>query len=108
VVKSTLRPHDLICRWGGEEFVFVLPGASEHDALGAAERIRENLALALQRGDLDAVTVSLGIASDFHGDFNDGLERADAALHEAKTLGRNRSVVYGGQELHPATHVLPI
>jgi diguanylate cyclase (GGDEF)-like protein len=108
VVRSTLRPQDLISRWGGEEFVFVLPGASEQDALGASERIRENLALASQRGDLDAVTVSLGIASDLRGDFNEGLERADAALHEAKALGRNRSVVYGGQELRSETHALPI
>ena len=86
----------------------MLPGASEQDALGASERIRENLALASQRGDLDAVTVSLGIASDLRGDFNEGLERADAALHEAKALGRNRSVVYGGQELRSETHALPI
>ena len=107
VVKSTLRPQDLISRWGGEEFVMVLPGASVHEALGASERIRENLALASQRGDLDAVTVSLGIANDVYGDFNKGLERADAALHEAKMLGRNRSVVYGEQELHAASHVLP-
>ena len=107
VVKSTVRPVDLVSRWGGEEFVLVLPHASESDALGVSERIRENLALAAQRGDLDAVTVSLGIASEIHGDFNEGLERADAALHEAKALGRNRSVVFGGQERRAAAPVAP-
>jgi len=105
VLRATLRPQDLISRWGGEEFVMVLPNATESDALGASERIRENLALASQRGDLDAVTVSLGIASDSRGDFAEGLERADAALHEAKVLGRNRSVVHGGQALDTTTPI---
>jgi diguanylate cyclase (GGDEF)-like protein len=103
VLRSTLRPNDLIARWGGEEFVMVLPGASEDDALAVAERVRENLALATQRGDLDAVTVSLGIAGDAQGDFAEGLGRADAALYEAKTAGRNRSVVYRGRS--PRTSV---
>lgn len=107
VVKTTLRPQDLIARWGGEEFVVVMPHTSEHDALGASERIRENLALAAQRGDIDAVTVSLGIAGETHGDFNAALARADAALHEAKALGRNRSIVYEGQELRRTAHTLP-
>jgi diguanylate cyclase (GGDEF)-like protein len=98
VMRTTLRPQDLIARWGGEEFVIVIPGAAEHEALGAAERIRENLALASQRGDLDTVTVSMGIAHDPDCDFTDVLHRADAALYEAKTLGRNRSIVYGDLE----------
>ena len=53
---------------------------------------------AWNRGDLDTVTVSLGIAHDPDCDFTDVLHRADAALYEAKTLGRNRSVVYGDLE----------
>ena len=98
VMRTTLRPHDLIARWGGEEFVMVLPGATQHDALSVAERIRENLALASQRGDLDTVTVSLGVAYNPDGDFTELLHHADAALYEAKTLGRNRSIVYGDQD----------
>ena len=108
VVRTTVRPQDLIARWGGEEFVIVLPAASEQDALGVCERIRENLAIASQRGDLDTVTVSLGIAGDAHTDFSAGLERADAALHEAKTLGRNRSIIYSGRDLRTPARVLPI
>jgi diguanylate cyclase (GGDEF)-like protein len=98
VMRTTLRPHDLIARWGGEEFVMVLPGATQHDALSVAERIRENLALASQRGDLDTVTVSLGVAYDPDSDFAELLHHADAALYEAKTLGRNRAIVYGDQD----------
>jgi diguanylate cyclase (GGDEF)-like protein len=108
VMKTTLRPQDLISRWGGEEFVMVLPDANEHDALGASERIRENLALATQRGDLDAVTVSLGIASDPDAEFSEVVQRADAALHDAKSLGRNRSVVHGVSRNAEFTRVLPI
>ena len=107
VMRSTLRPQDLISRWGGEEFVMVLPGATEDDALGASERIRENLALAAQRGELDTVTVSLGISSHVHGDFSQCLERADAALHEAKVQGRNRSVVYDGGDPRAAAMAQP-
>ena len=105
VMRSTLRPQDLISRWGGEEFVMVLPGATEHDALAVSERIRENLALATQRGDLDGVTVSLGIAYDPQCAFSEVLQRADTALHDAKTLGRNRSVVYAGQHLLSPTRI---
>jgi diguanylate cyclase (GGDEF)-like protein len=108
VMRATVRPQDLVARWGGEEFVIVLPGTTEQDALAVCERIRENLALASQRGDLDTVTVSLGIAGDAQGDFNDGLERADAALHEAKSSGRNRSVIYSGRDDRTPARVLPI
>jgi diguanylate cyclase (GGDEF)-like protein len=96
VLQAQSRPSDLVCRYGGEEFVIVLPGLDEAHAASVAERIR----LAIEAGCGPAVrevpgmrvTVSLGVAS-MSAEVRSPLELvdlADSALYAAKKSGRNR------------------
>lgn len=91
--QATLRQVDKVARWGGEEFLVLLPLVSQTDAQSAIERLRlgtERLAYAGHPG-LRA-TFSAGIAQARHGDtLEQVVERADRALYEAKRKGRNRS-----------------
>ena len=99
LIARHARAGDQVYRYGGEEFLLLLP---EQDAAGAriaAERIRESLANSTVRhAHLDVYgrfTVSVGIA-DLRGGgraFEDALHRADDALREAKQQGRNQTVV---------------
>jgi diguanylate cyclase (GGDEF)-like protein len=94
-MRSTLRPYDLVGRFGGEEFVIVLPGCEEAGARAAAERLRAAIAATpMSAGEVDlTVTCSLGVAS---GTARRGWDRdrllsaADSALYRAKSAGRNR------------------
>jgi diguanylate cyclase (GGDEF)-like protein len=89
---------DLVARYGGEEFAGVLPGADTAGALVVAERIRaavEGLGLPHTGSEAGFVTVSLGAASTMPGPElspDDLLGRADAALYQAKSAGRNRAM----------------
>ena len=95
--RSTQRKTDLIARFGGEEFLFVLPGTDLEGAGRIAELLRASVeALAIPHEDSDAasrVTISLGVAAMIPTaeDRPDQLlDRADQALYESKRLGRNR------------------
>lgn len=95
IVGDQTRPNDLVTRTGGEEFVLVLPGISQHDAFDMCERLR------LRVSDFPwstlapnlAVTLSAGIASAPAYDATALLERADLAMYRAKKAGRNRVAV---------------
>jgi diguanylate cyclase (GGDEF)-like protein/PAS domain S-box-containing protein len=88
--NECLRNTDLIGRYGGEEFVIVLPGTDHEVSLQIAERVRASIE-ASRDDQQPKVTVSLGIASTRDGDTCDViLKRADIALYEAKGAGRNR------------------
>ncbi|SFB59795.1 diguanylate cyclase (GGDEF) domain-containing protein [Cohnella sp. OV330] len=93
ILKTECRATDLVCRFGGEEFVAVLPGETLERGSLLAERIRgcvENTISPTGR----PITVSIGIASfPEHGeDFEATFQRADEALYEAKRSGRNRTM----------------
>jgi diguanylate cyclase (GGDEF)-like protein len=94
VLQEHVRPTDQVARFGGEEFLLLLPGASAEQAHAVAERVRQAVALAAV--DLDGmplrVTVSAGVARPRAGDHHAGqtLARADMALYFAKGAGRNR------------------
>jgi len=95
-LRSCLRPEDLACRFGGEEFVLVLPRCSITEATAVLERVREQLALNLSQGDVPPFTVSFGICEMGADESLEGLIRAaDAALLQAKADGRNRVVAAG-------------
>lgn len=89
-----LRALDLAARYGGEEFVIMMPGAGLAEAAIAADRLRarvESSAFEIPGADPVNVTVSIGLAQLTAGEDMDSLlRRADAALYEAKTDGRNR------------------
>ena len=82
--RAQVRSTDLLVRYGGEEFVLLLPACALEDAVRIIERLR---AVTPQ------VTCSIGVTAwDFHESAGELVERADQALYEAKTLGRNRYV----------------
>ncbi len=92
----TVRPADTPCRYGGEEFALVLPGAFNQAALDVAERVRNTLArheFRPEEGLIAQVTVSLGTAQLLPGDdANTLVKRADQALYKAKAQGKNKTV----------------
>ncbi|RAI40704.1 GGDEF domain-containing protein [Rhodoplanes roseus] len=94
VIGSTLRATDLVARFGGEEFVVLLPGGVDEAAI-AAERVRNAFEEAGRQVGTHAIgaTVSVGVAAgDPSTDVSVMLMEADAALYRAKALGRNRVV----------------
>ena len=96
--KLLLRDYDLVGRFGGEEFVLLLPQTHELDAYRIAERIRTYIAsapirAAVQPGaDPVHVTVSIGVAAldSYRRDLTELLAAADGALYRAKQAGRNQ------------------
>lgn len=90
-----VRGDDIVCRYGGEEFILVLPGATTEQACERADAVRAQLASlhASQRGEaLPTITASMGVASyPTHGaEWESVLHLADAALYHAKHNGRNQ------------------
>jgi two-component system C4-dicarboxylate transport sensor histidine kinase DctB len=98
VCKTTLRSPDFLVRFGGEEFVAVLPDTSKDEALTVAERLRAAVeALQVSAGEAAiAATVSIGLSEYIDSDksIDKALARADVALYQAKRGGRNRVVTY--------------
>ncbi len=89
-LRTSLRKGDLLGRWGGEEFMIIMRGDSQHDVLAAVERLREDIAFWPFDG-VGAVSASFGVAEGHMGDsIHSLLDRADKALYQAKHLGRNR------------------
>jgi diguanylate cyclase (GGDEF)-like protein/PAS domain S-box-containing protein len=97
-LSRSIRAEDTVCRFGGEEFVIVLPTASAESALARAERIRakmHELTVLYQGLSLGRITVSIGVSElPAHGTSPaELLAAADAALYRAKRDGRDRVVV---------------
>jgi diguanylate cyclase (GGDEF)-like protein len=96
-LRNCIRPQEALGRYGGEEFLIVLPGASHATALSVAERMRREVAAApvLVNGATFNLTISAGVASTdlFPSATTEELiSRADVALYAAKDAGRNRVV----------------
>ncbi|MDP9825836.1 diguanylate cyclase (GGDEF)-like protein/PAS domain S-box-containing protein [Kineosporia succinea] len=92
-VRAELRAVDTVARWGGEEFAIALPNCRESDARRALERVRR----AMPRGQ----TISIGYCHwDLQASADSLMNRADAALYEAKRSGRDR--VVAAADLPPA------
>ncbi|MDR2455090.1 MAG: GGDEF domain-containing protein [Deltaproteobacteria bacterium] len=96
VVAEALRGDDFVFRYGGDEFIVVLPEAGLGDAAKVAEKLRRQIEvvdfkLSRQSEASIHVTISLGVAEAVYGDSASSLlARADAALYESKNSGRNR------------------
>jgi diguanylate cyclase (GGDEF)-like protein len=101
VLTQTLkRASDLAARWGGEEFVVLLPNTDINGGLLVSEEIRKNvgsLKVPCENGFITSITVSIGLNSHkptLLCSVDDFFSRADKALYEAKTTGRNKVCVF--------------
>ena len=93
VFREVCRPQDIFARWGGEEFLFLLPATGAQAASAFAERLRQ--AIAAARVGLSGATIqfsiSLGVTTMLDSDgLLDAITRADDALYRSKTEGRDR------------------
>ncbi len=97
-IRKSIRGIDLACRYGGEEFVIVMPETDLHVAGMVAERLRRSIAVepfAINKGSNSIdVTISIGLSTmELKGEaVADVMKRADTALYRAKHDGRNRVV----------------
>lgn len=90
VIAQTIRIGDVVARWGGEEFVCLLPDVDLEKAVYVAEKLRRAIAQ-FECPGVGPISASFGVSVFVHGDTQERLTgRADAALYRAKTQGRNR------------------
>jgi len=93
VMKKSFRKNDIVCRYGGEEFLIILPTTNLSGALIAGEKLREHVeAEHIEfEGTHIPITISLGVGEVDHETetYTETMGRADAALYEAKESGRN-------------------
>jgi diguanylate cyclase (GGDEF)-like protein len=95
-LRDAVRPNDLACRYGGEEFLVVIPEVSLTEAADVVERVRVALTRALEPGTTPPFTVSFGLADSTQADdFRGVVALADRALLEAKAAGRDRVLLAG-------------
>ena len=110
-LRATLRASDFAGRFGGEEFLILLPETVLEGAFVTAEKIRLAVAAVVVPGMEDhAITASLGLADllERGGSAERLLREADRALYAAKAAGRNRTVVATADTAHPARGTDPV
>lgn len=103
-LQDSARGTDLVCRWGGEEFVAVVPGLGAADAVAYAERVRQRVESEVGSSVREVpgmrVTISLGVQTlparqvQSQAQVQAMMDQADQALYQAKRGGRNRVVMY--------------
>ncbi len=114
IIGNSIRNEDALGRYGGEEFVVLLPTASRVKAFEIAERIRHNISQARFIDGEKGITISCGIAvfPQMGERQIELLEKADKALYASKRSGRNKTTVYAGERmaqekpLHPLAGIL--
>jgi diguanylate cyclase (GGDEF)-like protein len=94
-LQAAVRAEDIVCRYGGEEFVILLPEIPRERAMEAAERLRQRVSTMrpeLRGEPLRPISISVGLATypDLASDAVDLLRMADRALYQAKRAGRNQ------------------
>jgi len=97
LIKGELRPHDHVCRYGGEEFAVLLPDTSIGGAYSTAERIRNSAKSQQIEAGEHSIQLSISIGAtqidSRDGQYDAALARADQALYQAKELGRDRVII---------------
>jgi len=99
LISDNVRASDLFGRYGGEEFMLILPETTADEAVVLAEKLRTlvmQLPLVIAGGQLLQITISIGVAGDVGSQLQvDRLvDQADAAMYAAKSLGRNRTYLF--------------
>ncbi len=102
ILRRSLRPMDVICRYGGDEFIVVLPETGPQSALGTAERLRttvESYTFHADTGEAFRLTASFGIASypNHVKDKNELIQLADQSMYRAKDATRNAVFMIGNE-----------
>jgi diguanylate cyclase (GGDEF)-like protein len=91
--KKNIRENDIIARWGGEEFVIIMPGTGLQTAAEIARRVREQLSLVKHEHIKETITCSFGVTTLTAGDTpGTVIKRVDELLYLAKAYGKNRVV----------------
>jgi diguanylate cyclase (GGDEF)-like protein len=96
IFKSVLRKHDSLARWGGEEYLFLLPETNGIQAMQLAEKLRNKIEKAQYKQDDKnfSVTISIGLHQiDKTDTINQAITKADSNLYKAKEQGRNRCII---------------
>lgn len=107
LMAANLRDIDVLARWGGEEFLVLLPNSDTTNAVAVGERLRRAVAEASIEvdGRRIPVTMSFGVAQvDGEGDLQPATVRADQALYSSKEGGRNRVTLASGQACELSRH----
>jgi diguanylate cyclase (GGDEF)-like protein len=100
IMHGSVRGYDILSRLGGREFGILMPQTASGEAFMVAERIRKNIKAALMKRwtafPFPGITVSIGISSFPHNgkSFDELIESADVALCKAKSMGKDRTVIY--------------
>lgn len=92
ILNGAIRSLDYVIRWGGEEFLIIVPGCPIDCGLKIAEKIRKSVEKS--NNSICPITISIGVATYNGGNYHDTIKSADLALYQAKTEGRNRVVEY--------------
>ena len=101
LTQGLKRGSDFAARWGGEEFIVLLPNTGSDGGLDLAERIRESIQgaqIPCEANNMTRITVSIGLAThvpDQESSIDELISRADKALYRAKRSGKNRVCAYG-------------
>ncbi|WP_159453087.1 GGDEF domain-containing protein [Pseudooctadecabacter jejudonensis] len=96
VMRDTVRENDIVCRFGGEEFVVFLDRADKAAGAKIAERIRADVAARVTQTGVGPVRVTVSVGGSLKEELENieqTIQRADEALYQAKSLGRNRTVM---------------
>ena len=93
VLKDFVRDSDLVCRWGGEEFVILLKNCNDEDAYKKAVKLKDEIARLGNKFGFE-ITMSFGISKILDKSLQTAIREADQAMYKSKTDGRNRVTVY--------------
>ena len=99
ICRQSLRETDLLARYGGDEFVVLLPNTNLQRAMEIAERLRKEVEAATfddEMGNISQITISIGVSLEIDQELSldAALQNADMALYQAKENNRNQIVVY--------------
>ncbi len=109
IMNSSVRAGDLVCRFGGEEFLLVYVGCDVTEAAPIVHRLRDTLADSIAASGVPPFTLSVGLADSTYAHHGaDVIAIADAALLVAKREGRDQLIIAAKGERQPSTQVGPV